>query len=85
MAAHFYSQTMAQIDQFGHNVGPYVTNPNAGRGASENVLVEMWMNAQEHRAYILSPEHLFIGPGTHLGGRFGVFHHLFLSNQRSVG
>jgi len=59
-----------------------------GNGAaghrSPQILVNGWMNSAGHRDYILSPEHRFIGPGTHLGGQWDMFHYLFLSDQSSI-
>ena len=57
-------------------------NSSAGRWTPE-ALVDGWMSSEGHRRYILSPEHLFIGVGSQLGGDFGVSHYLFLSNQGS--
>ena len=43
-----------------------------------------WMNSPGHAAYILSPEHRFIGAGTHVGGgRFGIYHYMFMSANPS--
>jgi len=48
-------------------------------------IVTGWMNAgppyYRHRAFILSPHHRYIGFGSHLGGRRGVFHYLLLSGE----
>jgi len=61
---------------------------NAGNGAAgqwtAQELVNGWMNSPGHRAYILSPEHRFIGTGSYLGGPHAVFHYMFLSDQASV-
>jgi len=43
-----------------------------------------WINSPSHSAYILSPEHRFIGTGTHAGGGWGVFHYMFLSDRSST-
>lgn len=43
-----------------------------------------WMNSPGHAAYILSPEHRFIGAGTHVGGgRFSLYHYMFMSDNAS--
>ena len=54
-------------------------NADVGRRNPQEV-VDAWMNSSEHRRYILSHEHQFIGMGTTFGGRWGAFHYLFLSN-----
>ena len=60
---------------------------NGGNGAAGHRtpqgLVTAWMDSPGHRAYIVSPEHRFIGVGAHTGGRWGVFQYMFLSNQAS--
>jgi len=57
-------------------------NAAAGRDTPQG-LVGRWMNSPGHRAYILSPEHRFIGVGSHAGGRWNAFQYMFLSNQAS--
>ena len=58
---------------------------NGGNAAGGNVspekLVDMWMNSEGHRRYILSPEHRYGGTGSYAGGRFGACHYLFLSDN----
>ena len=63
---------------FGANLRWNGGNGAAGHGTPAAV-VNGWMNSPGHRAYILSPEHQYIGAGTTLGGRFGIFHYLFMS------
>jgi len=44
-----------------------------------------WMNSPGHAAYILAPEHRFIGAGTHVGGgRFSIYHYMFMSDSAST-
>ena len=61
---------------------------NGGNGAggqrTAQALVDAWMTSSGHRAYILSPEHRYIGVGSHAGGRWGAFQYLFLSDQASL-
>ena len=45
-------------------------------------LVTAWMNSPGHRAYIVSPEHRFIGVGS--VGTFPQYNYMFLSNQSSI-
>jgi len=49
-------------------------------GWSYTAVLARWMSAAGHRNFILSPNHIYIGFGSHLGGRHGVFHYLFLNN-----
>jgi uncharacterized protein YkwD len=100
LAARFYAQTMAQWGRLGHNVGPYGSSANVaaafganlrwgGNGASTFAgspqhVVERWMNSPGHRAYILSPEHRYVGAGSHVGsGPPRGFQYLFLSDRPS--
>ncbi|MCL2445725.1 MAG: CAP domain-containing protein [Oscillospiraceae bacterium] len=50
-------------------------NAIVGPGTPER-LVTVWMNSSGHRAYILSPEHRYIGVG-----RFGLYGYLFMSDR----
>ena len=79
-ASHGASANVAAA--FGGNLRWNGGNGSAGRWTPE-ALLDAWMNSPGHSAYILSPEHRFIGPGTNPGGRFGVFHYLFLSSDGS--
>ncbi|MCL2575556.1 MAG: CAP domain-containing protein [Defluviitaleaceae bacterium] len=67
---------------FGANMLWEGGNAFAGPQTPEDV-VRGWMDSPGHRAYITSPEHRFIGFGTTLGGRWGVFHYMFASNNPS--
>jgi len=53
-------------------------------GWSYQAVFNLWMSSQEHRNFILSPTNNYIGFGSHLGGRRGVFHYLFLSRHRGT-
>jgi uncharacterized protein YkwD len=57
-------------------------NGAAGQRTPQRV-VDGWMNSDGHRRYILSPEHRYIGVGTTLGGRYTVFHYMYLSERPS--
>ena len=81
-AAHGASANVALA--FGNRLGRWNGgNSAAGGSALAQDLVNRWMNSPGHRNYILSPEHRFIGAGSHIGGRWGVFHYLFMSNLAS--
>lgn len=79
-ASHGASANVARA--FGGQLRWNGGNGSAGRRTPEGV-VDGWMNSAGHRRYILSPEHRYIGVGTQLGGRHGVFHYMFLSDQSS--
>jgi len=70
-ASHGASANVAAA--FGGRLGWNGGNGAAGHGTPQ-ALVSGWMNSPGHRAYMLSPEHRFIGIG-----RFGGFSYLFLS------
>jgi len=59
---------------------------NGGNGASGHMsaasLVSSWMDSQAHSNFILSPEHRFIGIGSHTRGATGAFHYLLLNDIR---
>ncbi|MCL2362458.1 MAG: CAP domain-containing protein [Defluviitaleaceae bacterium] len=57
-------------------------NSAAGRHTPQS-LVDAWWNSAGHRNFMLSPEHRFIGAGTHAGGQWGAFHYLFMSDRAS--
>ena len=49
-------------------------------------VVNMWMASPGHRAYLLSPEHMFIGVGAHVGvpgGIWAAYYYMFLSANPS--
>ena len=78
---HGASAEIARV--FGGNLRWNGGNGGAGRLNNPAAMVQAWMDSPGHRAYILSPEHRFIGAGNHVGGRWGVFHYLFLSENAS--
>ena len=51
-----------------------------GGGWSYTAIFNNWMRSPGHRAFILAPTHNYIGFGSHLGGRHGVFHYLLLNS-----
>jgi len=53
-------------------------------GWSYNGILALWMGSQGHRNFILSPYNNYIGFGSYLGGRRGVYHYLILSNNYSM-
>jgi len=50
-------------------------------GWSYTAILALWLENSSHRNFILSPNNNYIGFGSHLGGRHGVFHYLLLSNR----
>ena len=80
-ATHGASRNVAEA--FGGQLRWNGGNASAGRRTPEDLVLNGWMNSPGHRNFILSPEHRFIGAGTHAGGRWGVFHYLFLSDTAS--
>ena len=59
-------------------------NGAAGQTTPEE-LVQGWMDSPPHRAYMLSPEHRYIGAGSHVGGPpYGIYHYMFLSDRPSL-
>ena len=57
-------------------------NAAAGHQTPAEV-VQAWINSPGHYAYIISPEHRYMGAGTHVGGPWGVSHYMFLSDRPS--
>ena len=49
---------------------------NGGGGITPQMQVDDWMNSPPHRRYVLSPEHRFIGVGSH-----GHANYMFLSDS----
>jgi len=77
-----YGGSIATARSFGVLGSPNETgwlngNGNGG-GLNASAIVSRWMNSPGHRDYILYPGHRYIGFGSHLGGRFDVFHYLLL-------
>ena len=52
----------------------------SGGSMTAQALVTGWMNSPGHRAYIVSPEHRFMGAGQFPGG----ISYMFLSDQRGI-
>ena len=71
-AAHGASANVAAA--FGANLRWGGGNGGFTAGTAEDV-VNQWMNSDGHSRYILSPEHRYIGAGSHKGS-----HYLFLSS-----
>ena len=80
-ASHGASRNVAEA--FGGRLRWNGGNAAAGLRTPES-LVQAWMNSSGHRAYILSPEHRYIGVGAHTGGPWGVFQYMFLSDTAST-
>ncbi|MCL2560218.1 MAG: CAP domain-containing protein [Turicibacter sp.] len=61
---------------------------SGGSGAAGHrtpeMLVQAWLSSDAHRAHLLAPAHRYMGAGSHVGGRWGGFHYLFLSVNPST-
>lgn len=73
-----YGGSLGTAESFGAVMSFNGGGGNMG-GWSYTAIVTLWMNSVNNRAFILSPSHRYIGFGSHLGGRNGVVHHLYLS------
>ena len=74
-----YHGPMGTSASFGAVVEWWTDSNLNGGGLTAEGIVNSWMRSQGHRNYILHPNHMYIGFGSHLGGRFNVFHSLLLS------
>jgi uncharacterized protein YkwD len=74
-AEHGASGNVAKA--FGANVSWGGGNGALGQRTPES-LIEGWLNSPGHKAYIVSPEHRFIGVG-----RTGLYTYMFLSDEAS--
>jgi len=83
-ASHGASQNIAEA--FGARLrwnGGNAAAHARGQKHTPQSLVNAWMNSPGHSAYILSPEHRFIGSGSYLGGSgspWGVYYYMFLND-----
>jgi len=73
----------ATAETFGARLRWNGGNGSAGSRTPAN-LVDAWYNSPGHNAFMLSPEHRYIGVGAHQGGQWGAFHYMFMSDQPSL-
>jgi len=78
-----YGGSRATAEAFGARLRWSGGSGNWG-GWSYTAILARWLDSAGHRNFILSPNHNYIGFGSHLGGRHGVFHYLLLSDRYSV-
>ncbi|MCL2360296.1 MAG: CAP domain-containing protein [Defluviitaleaceae bacterium] len=62
------------------NLGWYGGIGNGGTWTATGV-VTLWMNSPTHRSFILREDNRYMGFGSQLGGRWYVFHYLFVSRD----
>jgi len=74
-----YGGSIATARSFGVTIDRWNGGNGNGGGWNAAAIVNRWMSSEGHRRYILYPQHNYIGFGSHLGGRFGVFHYLLLN------
>ena len=73
-----YGGSRNTLESFGARTNWSGGSGNGG-GWSYTAIFNNWMRSPGHRTFILAPSHNYIGFGSHLGGRHGVFHYLLLS------
>ena len=73
-----YGGSRGTLESFGARTNWSGGSGNGG-GWSYTAIFNNWMRSPGHRSFILAPSHNYIGFGSHLGGRHGVFHYLLLS------
>ena len=71
------------VRAFGGRLRTTSGSPGVGYWEPEAFVTHL-MSLAPHRNFVLNPEHRFIGVGSHLGGRFGVFQYLHLSMNGST-
>ena len=77
-----YGGSRAVADAFGANMRWSGGNAHRGESVAANV-VARWMASEGHRAYLLSPEHRYIGVGSVLSQQGAVISYMLLSNRAS--
>jgi len=76
-----YNGAIATARAFGFTITGWSGGIGNGGAWSAEVIVTRWMESDTHRNFILAESHEYIGFGSQLGGRWGVFHYLILSRQ----
>ena len=80
-AAAFGAQLRVRLNDLGTNWLVWTGGSANWGGWSYTAILNAWLRDNNHRNFILSPHNYYIGFGSHLGGRHGVFHYLLLSNN----
>jgi len=80
---HSHNASRAVAEAFGGSLRWNGGNGGAGDRNTAQSLVSQWMRSPNHRAFILFDDHRYIGVGSHVGGLWGAFQYLFLSDVES--